>query len=66
MLTFHYRRYFTQPRPQVIVQGPTRKYAPMTAQDYILSAMRKYYKATQGQNEDSQPEKAAPLVAAAA
>ncbi|KAL1761884.1 hypothetical protein FB107DRAFT_200146 [Schizophyllum commune] len=60
--------YFTQPRPQVIVQGPTRKYAPMTAQDYILSAMRKYYKATQGQNEDNQTkaEKAAPLVVAAA
>uniref|UniRef100_D8PQ95 Fe2OG dioxygenase domain-containing protein n=1 Tax=Schizophyllum commune (strain H4-8 / FGSC 9210) TaxID=578458 RepID=D8PQ95_SCHCM len=73
--------YFTQPRPQVIIQGPTRKYAPMTAQEYILSAMRKYYKATQGQNaedkvqtEDSEKtseetqttEKAAPLVAAAA
>lgn len=55
--------YFNQPRPQVIVQGPTGKYAPLTAQEYILNAMHKYYAATQ---EAERKEEKTPMIAAAA
>ncbi|KAE9392773.1 Clavaminate synthase-like protein [Gymnopus androsaceus JB14] len=56
--------YFNQPLPQVMIQGPTRKYDAMTASEYILNAMRRYYQPTGSAPEAG--ERSNKLVAAAA
>ncbi|KAJ3712489.1 hypothetical protein C8R42DRAFT_728012 [Lentinula raphanica] len=38
--------YFNQPRPHVLIQGPTKKYEALSASEYILNAMKRYYQPT--------------------
>ncbi|KIK54549.1 hypothetical protein GYMLUDRAFT_48681 [Collybiopsis luxurians FD-317 M1] len=40
--------YFNQPRPHTVIQGPAHKYEAMTASEYILNAMIRYYRPTHG------------------
>ncbi|PBK94680.1 Clavaminate synthase-like protein [Armillaria gallica] len=35
--------YFNQPRPGILVDGPTHKYAAQTAKEYIVNAMHRNY-----------------------
>lgn len=35
--------YFNQPNKKVVVQGPLRNYAPMTAQEYVNSVLYHHF-----------------------
>jgi len=37
--------YFNQPNKEVVVQGPAKKYEPLTAEEYISSAMERNFRA---------------------
>ncbi|KAK0204042.1 putative gibberellin 20-oxidase [Desarmillaria ectypa] len=47
-------RYFNQPRPCVLVDGPTHKYAAQTAKEYIVNAMHRNYLAAQQLKKEQQ------------
>ncbi|KAK0192298.1 Clavaminate synthase-like protein [Armillaria mellea] len=46
--------YFNQPRPGVLVDGPTHKYAAQTAKEYIVNAMHRNYLAAQQLKKEQQ------------
>ncbi|KAJ3746313.1 hypothetical protein DFH05DRAFT_934228 [Lentinula detonsa] len=39
--------YFNQPRPHILIEGPTKKYEALSASQYILNAMKRYYQPTE-------------------